>query len=454
MCGIVGAFGVPECGRKLSLMLKSLQHRGQEAAGFATRDDGKLYVHKDLGLVDEVVKHLDFDLRLPGSVGIGHVRYPTTGDPTNRENIQPLQAHLTCGEVAVVCNGNLTNYRELRERLEASGSIFRSTSDTEVFLHLLQRAGGNGIVSRLKSVLTQVEGAYSLLILTPEGLLVARDPYGFRPLLMARHENGFMFSSESCAFDLFKATDRVTLKAGTITEVNAVGVATHTFQTSDYRRYCAFEDIYFTRPDSFLGDETVDRRRWRLGEALGHKNAIEADVVVGVPDSSNTMALAFAEKSGIPFRFGLIRNHYTGRTFITPSQVARELGVRMKLNPVSDIIEGRRVIVVDDSLVRGTTMRKVAELLREAGAVEVHARLASPRIIHPCFWGIDTPRRRELLAPGKTDEEIAAACHLDSVDFLTVEELRAALGDTDATRYCTTCFTGAKPVPEHEMPTV
>ncbi len=454
MCGIAGAYGVPNASYLVALMLKAMQHRGQEAAGIVSSDGKELHEHKALGLVDEVFRDFDKDdekddyaTRLPGTVAIGHIRYATTGDPKNHRNIQPLVARRKRGAKAIVHNGNLTNYAEMRAKLENQGAIFRSTSDTELFLHLMARSNASTAASRLVDACNSVEGAYALLTLTVDTLVAAVDPLGFRPLAYAPYKGGTLFASETCAFDLFgiPAAEWKCLELDQMIEFTANG---HDFMNGPgqgFSRHCSFEHIYFTRPDSKIFGTFAGAVRKKLGILLALESPAVADVVIAAPDSSNTMAAAYAQTLGIPFEFGLVRNHYTGRTFLTPTQIARELGVRMKLNADRSVVEGKRVVVIDDSIVRGTTATKMVELLRSAGATEVHIRIASPPVEHPCFWGIDTPNREELIAARKSVDELNQKIRGDSLAFLAIQSLRTALDDVAGERYCTTCFTSILP---------
>lgn len=454
MCGIAAAYNVENASKTVSLMLKALQHRGQEAAGIVSAHNNALHEHRGFGLADEAFARTVFETDLPGRAAIGHLRYATSGSTRSLAEVQPLTAStLRHGPVALAHNGNLTNDQVLRAELDRIGIIFRSGSDTEIFLHLLARSFGEEGYKRLLQVFGQVEGAYALLIMTPTALYAAVDPAGMRPLAMARLGDGFLFASETCAFDLFRDVREVThILPGQLIELTSTHVRTHTFGRDSEVRHCSFEHIYFSRPDSNPFGTPVDSVRKRLGRALARKNHICTDVVIAVPDSSNAMALAYAQEAGIEFAFGLIRNHYTGRTFITPGQQNRELGVRMKLNAVRSVVEGRTVTVVDDSIVRGTTGKKVVALLREAGAREVHFRVGSPPVISPCYWGIDTPHRDQLRAANMTSDEICAFMGANSLIYLSVEELLAELDDPNSARYCTSCFTGQKPLADQLIP--
>jgi amidophosphoribosyltransferase len=450
MCGIAGAYGVPNASYVVSLMLKALQHRGQEAAGIVSAQKGALHEHRGFGLVDEVFSKIDLAARLPGDTAVGHLRYATCGDSNDPKSIQPLVASLRRGDVAIAHNGNLTNYPAMRRELEERGAIFQSGSDTELFLHLLARAPGpeRPLAERLASACLQAEGAFSLLVLAPDALIAVVDPLGFRPLSFARYGDGWLFASETNAFDKLKARPATPVQPGEMVVLRGgAPSATPTAYAAPrpVRRQCSFEHIYFTRPDSEIFGVRAGAVRRRLGELLAARAPVHAGIVISVPDSSNKIAAAYAAALGLPFEFGLVKNHYAGRTFITPEQPARELGVRMKLNVDRDVVEGKVVTVVDDSLVRGTTARKIVELLRDAGAREVHLRIGSPPVVHPCFWGIDTPRRTELIASDATPAAIAALLGADSLEYLPIYALREALGDPAGASYCTTCFTGTPP---------
>jgi amidophosphoribosyltransferase len=455
MCGIAAAFNVPDASYVVSLMLKRLQHRGRSGAGIAASDGGRIRELRGACLVDQLCDRIDLPRALPGNAAVGHVRYATAGDPTALANVQPIVANTRLGTVAIAHNGNLTNYDELRSRLEGQGAIFSATTDTETFLHLATRvlepfppdlkASGP-----LLKACGQAEGAYALAILTADSLIAARDPYGFRPLVYAPYGDGWILASETCALDLFMTGPVVEVAAGQMLQWRAgtdgrPKVDRQTIGKSAYGRKCSFELIYFSRPDSEVFGLSADRVRKRLGAALAAVEPTQADAVIPVPDSSNAMALAYARASGIPFEFGLIRDHNTGRTFITPGQDARIHGVRMKLNAVPAVVRGKRIVLIDDSIVRGTTMKKVVAILREAGAAAIHVRVASPPFVHPCRWGIDTPSFEELAAAQQSIEALRAEIGADSLAYLPVGALREAIGDPDGSGFCTTCFTGALP---------
>lgn len=447
MCGIAGAYGVPDASRVVSLMLKAMQHRGQEAAGIVSSNGLTLHETKGFGLVDEVFGDVNFGTDLPGTSAIGHIRYATCGESDDGRNIQPLLASLRGGRTAIVHNGNITNYRAMRDELEAKGSIFQTASDTELFLHLMAHSRGASVADRLKEACAKTDGAYSLLLLTNEGIVAAVDPYGFRPLSQVPFGDGWLFASESCAFDIFGIKNAEAVDAGTVTEPSPDGTLMESplGDRSDGTRHCSFEHIYFSRPDSTPFGASAAAVRRRLGTLLAKSAGTKTDVVTSVPDSSNAIALAYAQALGIPFSFALVRNHYTGRTFITPKQPARELSVRMKLNACRDAVDGKTITVVDDSLVRGTTARKIVALLRDAGAKEVHLRIGSPPVIHPCFWGIDTPSRQELIASDMAPDALGKLLGADSLAYLPLEALKEAIGDPEGGTHCTTCFTGSMP---------
>ena len=442
-CGVFGAVGVPQAAAITALGLHALQHRGQEATGVVAATTDGFVVHKGIGLVADVYRHADLE-HVPSTMAIGHNRYSTAGGLT-RENTQPLKVVYRGGSLALAHNGNLTNAREVRVGLEESGSIFQTTLDTEVFLHLMALSGCDTVEAALTEAASQVRGAYSLVVLTEQSVIALRDPHGFRPLVLGRLGDGYVVASETCAFDLVGADFIREVEPGEMVTIDPQGVRSRRALPAEPPQHCIFEHIYFSRPDSRVFGDTVDRVRRRIGRQLAQEQPAQADVVISVPDSSNSIALGFAEASGLPYELGLIRNHYVGRTFIQPNQAGRDFGVRVKFNPVREILEGRRVVVVDDSIVRGTTSRKLVRLLRRAGAREVHFRVGSPPVTHPCFYGIDTPSRRELIGALKTVEEIRDFLGVDSLGYLSHEGLLQC--EQEAGRFCTACFTGRYPVP-------
>ena len=443
-CGVFAAVGVPRAAEIVCLGLHALQHRGQEATGIVSCDaDGEFHSHKGIGLVSDVYDPSIIS-RLHGSLAIGHNRYSTTGSLT-LENTQPLRVVTRGGPLALAHNGNLVNARELRDGLEGSGSIFQTTLDTEVILHLMALAAAELPEDALIEAVKQVRGAYSLLVLTPGTVLALRDPHGFRPLCIGRLGDGYIVASESCALDLVGAEFVRDIEPGELVSVDPQGMRVRrVLPAAERPRQCIFEHIYFSRPDSRVFGEGVDRVRRRIGHRLADEHPAVADLVIAVPDSSNSIALGYSERSGLRFELGLIRNHYIGRTFIQPEQDERDSSVRIKFNPVREILAGQRVVVVDDSIVRGTTSRKLVRTLRRAGAAEVHFRVGSPPVTHPCFYGIDTPSRRELIGALKSVDEIRDYLGVDSLGYLSHDGLLACEREPES--FCSACFTGRYPV--------
>jgi len=447
MCGIFGIGGHDDAANLAYLGLYALQHRGQESAGIAAGDDdGRLAVEVGMGHVAEIFRE-EVLRRLPGRRAIGHTRYSTAGSSVVA-NAQPIVVRTSMGALALVHNGNLTNARELRHELERSGSIFQTTSDTEVVLHLMARNPRRDLVDSLMVALEQVEGAFSLLLLGENVLVAARDRHGFRPLLLGDLDGAPCFASESCAFDLLGAR---TVREVELGEVIALRVGSGELESHRLRgavrpSRCIFEHVYFARPDSLLFGESVAEVRRRMGAQLAREQPADADLVVPVLDSGLLAGLGFSRESGLPLEFGLIRNHYVGRTFIEPKQSIRNFGVKIKLNPVRGVIEGRRIVLVDDSIVRGTTSRKIVRMVREAGAREVHLRISSPPTRWPCYYGIDTPTRTDLIAARSDPEGIRAFVEADSLGYLSLEGLLAAVR-SPAESFCTACWTGDYRVP-------
>ncbi|MEO8502083.1 MAG: amidophosphoribosyltransferase, partial [Vicinamibacteria bacterium] len=448
-CGIFGVFGHPEASNLTYLGLYALQHRGQESAGIVSSDGEKLKAVRGMGLVSEVFPSEDSIASLTGPFAMGHVRYSTTGESTER-NIQPLLIGCQRGEIAVAHNGNIVNADILRGQLEAAGSIFQSSSDTEVLLHLYARARIGPVEDAIASSLLKARGAYSVLFLTDSALVAARDPMGIRPLVLGKLGDAYVVSSETCAFDLIEATYIRDVAPGEVLVIDKDGLRSFFPFPKDAARHCVFEHVYFARPDSKVFGRSVLGSRLEMGRRLARESAVPADVVVPVPDSGIGAALGYAEESGLPYVMGLVRNHYIGRTFIEPKQKVRSFGVRIKLNPVREVLEGKRVMLIDDSIVRGTTSRKIVELIRSAGALEVHLRISSPPTTHPCHYGIDTPRRSELIASSQTVEEIRQKVGADTLSYLSQEGLIASVGDASGTRHCTACFTGNYAIPVRE----
>ena len=443
-CGVVGVLGDPEAANLIYLSLYALQHRGQEASGIVTLDESsRFHAHKAFGLVRAAFSKEEIQ-KLKGFAGIGHNRYSTHGGKLI-QNVQPFLFKTAIGEIAIAQNGNLTNADELRDSLEKTGSIFQSTSDTEVFTHLLAKSQKEDFLDRIIEVMGEVKGAYSLVLLTKDRLFAVRDPYGFRPLVMGRRGNSVVVASETCALDLIDVTLEREVKPGEVLEIFPDGfVRSHFPFKVEKKGFCSFEPIYFARPDSLIYGEQIYELRKRMGAILARESAIEADVVVAVPDSGVPMAVGYSDESKIPMELGLVRNHYIGRTFIEPSQSIRDFGVKLKLNPVASVFKGKRVVVVDDSLVRGTTSGKILRMIRQAGAKEVHFRLGAPPITHSCYFGVDTPRRENLLAAQRSVHEIREFIGADSLAFLSVEGLKEALGK-EKDSYCFGCFSGKYP---------
>lgn len=443
-CGIVGVMGPERAAEWAYLGLYALQHRGQESSGIVSADGPRSYAHRGMGLVSDVFDE-EILTGLPGAAAIGHNRYSTTGSPT-LANAQPILVNYKDGFLAVAHNGNLVNARTLRRRLERKGSIFQSTMDTEVVVHLIAAERDPSRDRAVLETLDQLKGAYSLLILTPDGLYAARDAHGFRPLSLGRRGDAVVVASESCALDLLGAELERELGPGEVLKIQPDG-SSEVLRASpaEAECLCVFEQIYFARPDSTLFGMGVDVARRRLGRELAREHPADADCVFAVPDSSNSAALGYSEASGIPFELGLIRNHYVGRTFIQPGQEVRDFRVKVKYNPVSSVIRGKRVVVVDDSIVRGTTSKALVGLVREAGAAEVHLRVASPPLRHPCYYGIDIPNRDELIAANMSVPEIARFVGADSLGYLSFEGLYRAVGSRD--QHCDACMSGNYRVP-------
>ncbi len=424
------------------LGLYALQHRGQESAGIAVSDGGSIDCHRGMGHVNELFDAAVLE-KLAGHMAIGHTRYSTAGD-TGLRNAQPLTVSCQKGQVALAHNGNLVNASAIRRELESRGDIFQTTSDTEVILHFFARSKQTGIPESLADALDRVEGAYSLVALFKDSIYGIRDPRGFRPLSLGRLNGSWVLASETCAFDLINATYVRDVEPGEMVILDSRGVTSLRFSPPARPAQCVFEHVYFSRPDSVVFGRSVQESRERLGRLLAREHPVEADIVVAVPDSGVPAAIGFAEESGIPLKLGLIRNHYVGRTFIEPTQANRDLGVKLKLNPVRSLMAGKRVVLVDDSIIRGTTSRQIVRIIREAGVREVHMRISCPPTISPCFYGIDTPTRRELIAATHTLEEIRQYIEVDTLGYLSLEGLREAVGDLNG-HYCMACYTASYP---------
>jgi amidophosphoribosyltransferase len=442
-CGVFGIFRHPEAANMAYLGLYALQHRGQESAGIASSDGTRLRVFREMGYVADVFNEANLS-ELAGTAAIGHVRYSTSGE-SKLQNAQPILIDCAHGQIALCHNGNLVNAGELRERLVKEGSIFQTTSDTEVVLHLYARSQAPTPEQAVVESIAQVTGAFSLLLLTRDALIAARDPHGFRPLAIGRLGDSLIVCSETCALDLIGATYVRDVEPGEVLVISASGMKSLKPFPPARLAHCVFEHVYFARPDSYVFGQSVNETRTELGRQLAREAPVDADVVVPVPDSGVCGAMGYAEESGLPFRMGLIRNHYVGRTFIEPQQAIRHFGVRVKLNPVKSIIAGRRVVLIDDSIVRGTTSRKIVTIVKAAGAKEVHMRICCPPTVSPCFYGVDTPRRAELIAATHTVEEIRKYVKADSLAYLSLEGLLGAVGERRSA-YCTSCYTGRYPV--------
>ena len=438
-CGLVGISGIPHAAELAFLGLYALQHRGQESAGIVSVENGTARMHKGLGLVADVFNASNLPA-LEGSTSLGHVRYSTAGG--NRlENAQPILVRYAEGDLAIAHNGNLTNAHELRSRLVREGALFQTTSDSEVIVHLIARSREQGVEAQLHDAVSHLEGAFSLVLSVAGTLYAVRDRFGYRPLILGRRDEGHVVASETCALDIMGSTYVRDLEPGEFIKVQGSTVERlRAFGPAEEPQPCIFELVYFARPDSSIWGLSVDRARRAFGRQLAREHPAEGDAVVSVPDSANSAALGFAEQSGIPFELGLLRNHYVGRTFIQPTQTDRDFGARIKYNPVREVLEGKRVVVVDDSLVRGTTSRSLVRFIREVGAREVHFRIASPPIRFPCFYGIDMPTREELIGARLSVEEIRSELRVNSLGYLSLEGMQAAVEEKGP--FCTACFSG------------
>jgi amidophosphoribosyltransferase len=447
-CGVMGIAGHPEAANLAYLGLYALQHRGQESCGIVSRNASQMHVHRGMGLVADVFDQKVIR-RLNGRYAIGHVRYSTAGSSTLRE-AQPFLAESSQTHLAVAHNGNLTNARAIRAELEGQGSIFQSTMDSEVFVHLLARSHGT-LAERLTDTLSRVRGAYSVVLLSDDALLAARDPYGFRPLSLGRLGSAWVVASETCAFDLIGANYEREVEPGEIVVIRRGRLRSLQPLPKTPERFCIFEHIYFSRPDSMVFGSNVYQVRKRLGRALAEEGAVQADIVVPVLDSGSAAALGYAEAAGLPYETALIRNHYVRRTFIEPEASIRLFGVRVKHNPIREVVEGKRLVVVEDSIVRGTTLHKLVTLFRAAGAREVHVRVSSPPTIGPCYYGIDTPTREELIAANQSVEEIRNTLGADSLVYLSLNALRQVEASMKH-GFCDACFSGEYIIPAEERP--
>ncbi len=446
-CGVFGVYNNEEAARLTYLGLYALQHRGQESTGIVASNGKKLVVYKGMGLVNQVFKREEAFSRLNGRHAVGHNRYSTTGS-SSLVNAQPILVDCKVGQIAGSHNGNLTNAAALREEMEADGSIFMSTTDTEVIMHLIARSKHDGLEAMILDALSRVKGAYSILFQTTDALFGARDPRGVRPLLLGKADESYFLSSESCAFDLVGAQIVREIEAGEMVRIDSRGVTSYkipTFESITRPAHCVFEFVYFSRPDSFVFGHNVDKIRRKLGRQLAKEHpAPGADLVMGVPDSATTAALGFSEESGLKFDIGLIRNHYVGRTFIHPAQSGRDFKVRVKFNPVKGVLKGKSVVIVDDSIVRGTTMKKIIRLIKTAEPKEIHLRISSPPIVCPCFYGIDMPTKQELIATSGSVEDICSYLEVDSLGYLSNEGMLSVVPDAENS-FCAACFNGDYP---------
>ncbi|MDR3741862.1 MAG: amidophosphoribosyltransferase [Terracidiphilus sp.] len=447
-CGVVAVHGHPDAARQVYLGLYALQHRGQESAGIASADGQRLANIKGMGLVSEIFTD-DVLAKLPGPLAIGHTRYSTTGDSALL-NAQPIRVDSVKGLIAIAHNGNLVNLGNLRTSLERAGAYFQTTSDSEIIVQLIAHSKAGTLVDAIADSLGRVEGAFSIVMMTRDRIFAARDPRGFRPLSIGRIKNAegpdtIVFASETCAFDLLRAEYIRDVLPGELVMVTEDGLTSRQYSTGVPQTSCIFEHVYFAPPDSRIYGRWEQESRDQMGRQLARESGVPADVVVPVPDSGVTAALGYAEQAGLPFRMGLIRNHYVGRTFIEPEQRVRDFGVRLKLNPVRNLLEGKRVILIDDSIIRGTTSRKIVRMVRGAGAKEVHLRISCPPTISPCFYGVDTPSKRDLIAANKSVEEIRQFIEADSLAYLSLDGLLKACETKEKSGYCTACYTGNYP---------
>jgi len=443
-CGVFGVFGCEDASKLCYLGLYALQHRGQEAAGIVSSDKYAFHVVRDEGLVSEVFNPESLTY-LKGDSAIGHVRYSTTGS-NNVNNIQPLYAKTSFGKLAVAHNGNLTNAYSIYGKLKQEGALFQSTIDSEVILHMLSRSTEDDFLPALQKALAQIDGAYSMVFLGEDMLVAARDTFGFRPLVLGRLGKGYVLSSETCALDLIGATYEREIEPGEIVIITRSGLSSHRIPRTTRKAFCVFEHVYFARPDSVVFGDSVHLVRKEFGRVLSREFKIDADLVMSIPDSGNSAALGYSEASGIPYEIGMTRNHYIGRTFIQPQQQIRDLGVKIKLNPITQVLKDKRVIVIDDSLVRGTTSKQRVSAIRKAGAKEIHMLISSPPITDPCHFGIDTPNREKLIASQKSVEDIRKHIGADSLGYLSMEGMLSAVKAHFPADFCTGCFTGNYPL--------
>jgi amidophosphoribosyltransferase len=447
-CGVAAIYNHPDAARQIYLSLYALQHRGQESAGIATADGTNLSNIKGMGLVADIFTD-EVLAKLPGNLAIGHTRYSTTGDSALL-NAQPIRVDSTKGLIAIAHNGNLVNLGNLRAKLERAGAFFQTTSDSEIIVQLIAHSKEPTLVDAIADSLRQVDGAFSIVMMTRDRIFAARDPRGFRPLSMGRIENPdgpdtIVFASETCAFDLLRATYIRDVAPGELIMVSKDGVTSRQYSSGVKQSSCIFEHVYFARPDSRIYGRWVQESREEMGRQLARESHVDADLVVPVPDSGVTAAIGYAAESGLPFRFGLIRNHYVGRTFIEPEQRVRDFGVKLKLNPVRNLLEGKRIVLIDDSIIRGTTSRKIVRMVRSAGASEVHLRISCPPTISPCFYGVDTPSKKDLIAANHSVEGIRNFIEADSLAYLSLDGLERSCDGGEGNGYCVACYTGNYP---------
>lgn len=443
-CGVVGVYGHPEAANLVYLGLYALQHRGQESAGIVASTHSKMRLEVGMGLVADVFDPIRI-LKLPGPLAIGHNRYSTAGK-SELVNAQPCMINYSAGSLALAHNGNLVNAHAIRKELGSKGAIFQSTNDSEVIVHLMAQSKAETFVDQAAEALRQVSGAYSLVLMTKTELVAARDPHGFRPLCLGKLDGAYIVASETCVMDLIEAEFIREVEPGELILINDQGIQSFFPFKKVETKHCVFEHIYFARPDSFIFGEHVYTARKNMGRAMAQESPADVDLIVPVPDSGVVSAMGFAEESGIPFEMGLIRNHYVGRTFIEPQSQIRHFGVKLKLNPVKEIIAGKRIAIIDDSIVRGTTARKIVKMLRDAGAKEVHLRISAPPILHSCFYGIDTPTKEELIAHTHDLEETRQYLAADSLAYLSLEKMMEVL-ENGKKKFCSACFDGNYPVP-------
>lgn len=448
-CGIFGIFGAKKAAELTYFGLYALQHRGQESAGIVSAHNGYLSLYKGMGQVSDVFSNSAVFDQLKGTIAVGHTRYSTTG-ASSITNIQPFVITNKDEMLAVAHNGNLTNSLTLKNKLEHHGSIFQTTSDSEIVLHLIARSKAPDIFGKICEAVKCLKGAYCYLFCSSESIVAARDPWGFRPLALGRLNGHWVVASETCAFDIIGAKYERDVEPGEVLEISASGLRSEHPHKTQKHAFCIFEYIYFSRPDSIVFGENVDKVRRRLGRLLAREHPADADIVIGIPDSANTAALGFSEESGIKFEIGLIRNHYVGRSFIDPEQKIRDLDVKVKFNPVKGVLQGKRVVLVDDSIVRGTTSQKLIQMVRNAGATEIHFRVSAPPLIAPCFFGIDMPKREEFIANQKTIEEIREHLKVESLGYLSVKGM-VSMPSLPDENFCVGCFTSQYPLKVEEL---